>query len=104
MLTIPDIYKFKLLKFFFKLFKNTVLVYFSSPEFLILQQTTHPYNTRTQAYIIPRIHHVFAEKCIRHQLPGLLNTTPTFSLDKVNMQSETGYTSYLKKILNKYVQ
>ncbi|MEO1211654.1 MAG: reverse transcriptase family protein [Cyanobacteria bacterium J06638_20] len=96
-LRVTDIYKLKLPKFYHKLRNNLLPHYFLASDFLISQQTTHSHYTRGQTFLIPRIHHVFAERCLRHQLPSLLNKLSTQDVNKVYTHSEYGFTSYFKR-------
>ena len=113
-LKITDSHKLKLLKFYYKLCNNLLPQYFASSNFLIHQQSLHSHNTRNQTFLTPRIYHVFAENCVRHQLPSLLNDAdaddeddadnlPVDVLTSVYTYSEYGYTSYLKRhFINQY--
>ena len=99
-LKITDLYKLKLLKFYYKLCNNLLPQYFATANLLIHQQSLHSHNTRGQTFLTPRIYHVFAENCVRHQLPSLLNNAddlPADVLTSVYTYSEYGYTSYLKR-------
>jgi len=95
-LKLCDIYNFKLYKFYYKLINRTLPAYFMNSNYLIIQQTTHTHFTRGRTFIKPRISHSFAEGCLRHRLPCLLNDTSTNILEKVNTHSEYGFASYVK--------
>ena len=105
-LKIPDMYKLKLLKFYFKLKNKMLPRYFTTSKIVIHQGDIHSHNTRGQLLFTPRSYHAFAENCIRHQLPSLLNylyEKQRLITDKVSTHSEFGFSTYAKKyFLDKY--
>jgi len=98
-LTVSDIYKLKLYKFYYRLNKNSIPHYFYTSNILIRQQDDHSYNTRNNRYTIPRIRHKYGEHCLRYNLPKQLNDTPSCILEKVLTHSEQGLCRYAKYIL-----
>ena len=69
------------------------------------QQSSHQYNTRYHRFMIPRVHHKFAEYTVRYQLPLLLNKNVECILDKVMTHSEYGFSQYIKNYLTgQYVE
>ena len=62
------------------------------------QQSSHQYNTRHHRFMIPRVHHKFAEYTACYQLPLLLNKNVECILDKVLTHSEYGFSQYIKKV------
>ena len=69
-----------------------------------LHGETHQHNTRQiQNYTTPRVHHVFAEKCLRYCMPRILNTTINLITDKIATHSLRGFVAYVKVFfLNQY--
>jgi hypothetical protein len=101
-LTIPDLYEQKLLQFYFRYANNLLPEYFFSFQ-IVRQRDLHYVNTRNNNFISWRVHHKFAENCLRYQLPHLLNRTSTAILEKVTTHSEFGFKTYIKNtMLNNY--
>ena len=101
-LTLPDMFNKQLLKFYFRLQNNLLPDYFKTIR-IIQQQDTHSINTRHTGYLPHRVHHKFAENCIRFKLPIILNQTHTNILQKVYTHSEVGFKIYVKNCyLNNY--
>ncbi len=66
---------------------------------LLPNKDTHDHATRTQTNIHQtRTNHEFARKCIRHNLPKTINTTPNCILVKIETHSLQGYAGYFKRI------
>ena len=65
---------------------------------------THNYNTRGCTNLRnPIVKHEFSRKCIRYQLPIVINNTPLIILNKATTHSMTGFTEYIKKFcISKY--
>ena len=106
-LTVFDILKLKLYKFFYRLTNKLIPKYFSDLNILFRLQDDHPYNTRNSDYTLPRIYHAFAENSIRYQLPYLLNSlndsSDTTILDTIISRacthSEFGFSLFIKNTL-----
>ncbi len=64
-------------------------------------RNTYDHPTRTQTNIHQtRTNHEYAKKCIQHNVPKTINTTPNCILDKIETHSLQGYAaSYFKKII-----
>ena len=64
----------------------------------------HEYYTRQQGNIRqPFAKHEYAKRCIRFDLPRIINNTPTIILDKVDTHNLNGFSWYIKKyFLNNY--
>ena len=96
-LKLNDIFILNQLKFYHKLVNNKVLEYLNSLQ-LIENNTIHQHNIPTI-----RIKHSFAKKCLRYNLPILINNTPKNIKDKVYTHSLPGFSTYIKKIyIEKY--
>ena len=72
LLRVPDIFRFTLWKFYFKLMNNNLPYYFNiiRPE---LPAICNYYEIRTPRFHLPDIKHTFAEQQIKYQLIKLLN-------------------------------
>ena len=102
-LKIDDLYKLNVLKFFFKYEQLNLPVYFQS-SFITVRSDIHNYRTRNCAKLsLPKTKHKFAEKCIRYQLPKIINSTSKSITDKINTHSYYGFSNYVKlSFLNDY--
>ena len=91
------------LKFYHKLVNNKVPEYLNSLQ-LIENNTIHQHNTRIARNIHTiRVKHSFAKKCLRYNLPILINNTPKNIKDKVYTHSLPGFSTSIKKIyIEKY--
>ena len=103
LLKVTDILKVQELKFFYR-YKHGLL-----PDYLLsmpfnTNTTVHGHNTRQKQNIHqPFAKHVFARKCLRFDLPRIINTTPSLILDKVTTHSLQGFSRYIKQyILRNY--
>merc|ERR1711895_6877 len=99
LLKIEDLSKLNTLKFYYKLCHDKVPEYFKSYQ-LQTQQEIHGRETRFN-FLIPEIvtRIRLSEKCLRNNLPSVLNSTPQIAICKVETHSFQGFTNYLKKIL-----
>ena len=97
MLKIDDIYKLNILKFYF-LYKKSQL-----PSYFLLlpfhpRTTVHRYETRQNYELcVSKTKRKFAEFCIRHQIPKIINSSPSNIVDKINTHSIQGFCNYIKK-------
>ena len=102
-LKIYDLHYVQQLKFYFKYTNNCLPVYFQNFTFQTGLET-HNYNTRGCTNLRNSIvKHEFSRKCIRYQLPIVINNTPLIILNKATTHSMTGFTEYIKKFcISKY--
>lgn len=101
-LSIPDLYNSKLLRFYYRYKKNRLPQYFSTFK-IIKQRDSHQRLTRNDKFLTNRVNHTFAENCARYNLPHLLNETSDDILDKISTHSELGFKLYIKNsFLNDY--
>ena len=102
LLKIEDIFKYHVLKFYFKLTNRTLPVYFNSMA--ITNADYHNYGTRQRDNLhVPVSRTTQACKRIRHYLPSLIHVTPNNVLHKVTSHSYAGFSSYVKRAyLNAY--
>ena len=103
LLKIMDILKLQELKLYYK------FVHGNLPSYQLLMPfnantATHNYSTRQQHAIHhPFARHDYAQKCLRFDLPHVINNTPPIILDKVQTHSLSGFSWYIKQfILNSY--
>ena len=54
--------------------------------------------------LVPRINHVYMEKCIRYSIPKLINDTPDHIRNKLYTHSLKGFANYVKHIYIKEYQ
>ena len=98
LLKIEDIFLMSVLRFYYKLQKETVPHYFQN----YLHQETHVNHTYLLLNMRPsqsRPRTVTAENCLRHHLPKCLENTPNLILDKVHTHSYPGFSIYLRRHL-----
>ncbi len=97
LLKVPDILKVQELKFFYKYQHKQLPDYLLQLPFNI-NADTHSYSTRQQNKIHqPLAKHDYAKKCIRYDIPKLVNNTPSLILDKVWTHSLQGFAWYIKQ-------
>ena len=83
--------------------QNNLPAYFNS--FLIRRQhNIHEHLTRNRHMLVTeKVHHKFAEKCIRYSVFKTVNDTPTQIIDKMYTHSLQGVANYSKNLLiNEY--
>lgn len=99
LLKVTDILKLQELKFYYKFINNKLPSYLQTLPFYSNTET-HDHYTRTQDDIHqPFAKHDYAKKCIRYDLPKIINGTPTIILDKVSTHSLDGFSWYVKKYI-----
>ena len=103
MLKLDDLLKLQELKFYFKFNEGSLLVYLQNWD-ITTNAHVHNYNTRGFAYIhIFKVKHEFAKKCLKYNLPKLINDTPERVKDKINTHSLQGFINYGKNdMIHKY--
>jgi len=72
LLKVPDMFRFTLWKFYFKLMNNTLPSYFDQIK-PVLPEICNHYEVRSPYFHLPDIKHKFAEQLIQYQLIKLLN-------------------------------
>ncbi len=102
LLKFQDIFKLQELKFYFKFINNKLPHYLQNLPFN--KNTTHSHATRNQHNIHQmRPKHEYARKCIRYDLPILINNAPSEILEKVYIHSIHSFAGYIKlKTLESY--
>ena len=102
-LKLNDIFTLNQLKFYHKLINDKLPQYFNQLP-LYENRLIHQHNTRIAGNIhTVKTKHTFAKKCLRYNLPNLINNTHKNIKDKVHTHSLTGFSTYIKKIcVDKY--
>ena len=100
-LKVEDLLKVQILRFYYKFIHKQLPAYLQSWP---INQNTHIHNHFTRKH--NKIHtfrtqHEFAKKCLKYNLPHIINNTPDILKDKVTTHSLQGYISYAKKIIIK---
>ena len=96
-LKIFDIFKLYQLKFFHKFLNRKLPTYFQSLPF-VFNENFHGVNTRQRRNLhINRVAHSFAEKCIRYNLPKLINDTNPLVFKKFFTHSFHWFSNYSKR-------
>ena len=95
-LNVTDMLKLHELKLYYKYVHASLLVYLQNLPF-ILNKTVHTFNTRIHDNIhTNRAKHDFAKRCIRHDIPLLINNTTFNFKNKITTHSLRGFISYAK--------
>ena len=98
LLKIDDIYKLKVLKFYYKLKHDSLPFQFSSfvPNLSIASRN---YGLRNPKFLIPTIKHEHAKTSFRYQLIKIVNGTTTDIIDRIGTHSLYGFSLYIKHTL-----
>ena len=69
----------------------------------MFKHEVHTYDTRdnNEMYIY-KTKHAFAQKCLRHSLPFLVNNLPEIVKEKLVSHSTQGFAKYVKLFLQSY--
>ena len=95
-LKLEDLFKFNILKFYYKYKNNQLPEYFNTLNF-IPRSYVHSYNTRRKNYLCSnKTRTKFAEQCIRNVVPKLINDTSPLILNKIDTHSLHGFCTYMK--------
>ena len=96
MLKLEDLLKLQQLKFYFKFNEGSLPVYLQNWD-ITPNARVHNYNTRELGCIHTfKVKHEFAKKCLKYNLPKLINDTPKRVKDKINTHSLKGFINYGK--------
>ena len=103
MLKLEDLLKLQQLKFYFKFNEGSLPVYLQNWD-ITPNARVHNYNTRELGCIHTfKVKHEFAKKCLKYNLPKLINDTPKRVKDKINTHSLKGFINYGKNdMIHKY--
>ena len=104
LLKMPDMFRFALWKFYFKLMNNKLPPYFENMK-PVLPRICDNYDIRRPSFHLPLIKHDFAEQLISYQLTTMLNENgSTRFSSKVFTHSFSGFSYYLKNvIIDRYI-
>ena len=100
-LKIDDLLKLHELKFYFKYMHKKLPTYLLN---LKITPNIHNHNTRctTDIYLF-RAKHEFAKRCLRYNLPHVINNTPKIVTEKIGTHSLQGFANCAKTcLLQKY--
>ena len=101
LLKIQDLFKLNQLKFYYKYLIKSLPDYFQNLNFTRQSR----YNTRRCDDLTPiKVNHVFATKCISHNIPNLINQLPNEIRDKFHTHSFSGFVLYTRKYFIKMYQ
>lgn len=102
-LKLEDLQKLSILKFYYKYQKQLLPDYFLDFPFRgNFHQHQHLTRNLSQIYQ-PRVKHEYAKKCLRYQLPSIINNTPDNIISKIDTHSFKGFCNYIKiQYLNNY--
>ena len=103
MLKLEDLLKLQQLKFYSKFNEGSLPVYLQNWD-ITPNARVHNYNTRELGCIHTfKVKHEFAIKCLKYNLPKLMNDTPKRVKDKINTHSLKGLINYGKNdMIHKY--
>ena len=99
LLKVKDIHKLSQLKFFYKRFHRELPEYFNR---MLTRKPIdiHDHSTRNRnIFLIERMYHSFAEKCIRNSILHIVDGVPRAVKDKVSTHSFHGFSQYVKHFL-----
>lgn len=97
LLKIEDILKLQELKFYYK-FKHNLLPHYLQNIPSNYNFEVHEHNTRIQNDMhVGRVTHEYAKRCIRYDLPLLINNTSQDIISKIRTHSLDGYAWYIKQ-------
>ena len=102
-LNMTDLYKLRVLKFYFKLRHSDLPCYFI--KYLeILNDTCYNYNLRNNTIRTPLHHHSFATHNLLFECRRIIQLFPNIVINKIDTHSLNGFSIYAKKwLLDKYV-
>ena len=98
LLKVEDIFKIKILKFYYKYSQKTLPLYFN--EMFTKTSDQHNHGTRQQSAQILYKYPTRTDiglKCIRHLLPEIVNKTKSCITEKVSTHSFNGFSTYIEK-------
>ena len=103
LLKVTDILRQQELKLYYKFKQGNLPIYHLQMPFNE-NTSTHNHNTRQQHNIHqPYARHEYAKRCLRFDLPKIINNTPSHILDKASTHSLNGFAWYIKQsIINSY--
>ena len=98
-LKVDDIFKLQQLKFYYKYLHDNLPAYLQNWK-LIPNDNVHTHDTRIKNELYTfRAKHEFAKKCLRHNLPLIVNNIPDIVKEKLITHSLNGFAKYVKQNL-----
>ena len=94
---LKDIFYLQELKFYYKFLNNNLPVYLQQLH-LIPNNSGHTIRGCSKLHITG-INHKFTQRCLRHSLPHVTNSTPEVILNKIFTHSLHGFVNYVKAYL-----
>ena len=95
LLKFEDIYKTAMIKFYYKYLHDSLPSYFN--DIFNPVPFHHQYNTRQLNPRFPQSNKIFASKCIRYQVPKLIQNLPLCISEKFTTHSLNGIGNYCKQ-------
>ena len=91
------------MKFYYKYLHDDLPDYLLKIPF-VLNRSVHSHNTRDRDELyLTKPHHEYARKCLRYDIPRVINKAPSMYKDKVSSHSIQGFSWYIKlKIVESY--
>ena len=99
LLKLKDLYSAQVLKLYYKLVNNRLPFYFHDNIVVSPTLHIHDHNTRRNrpTFFVTHTEHIFARKCLRHEIVRILNATPEEIGEKVHTHSYFGFSQYVKQ-------
>ena len=95
-LKVDDLFTLQQLKLYYNYSHNDVPIYFQNWT-LIPNCNVHKHDTRNKHELYTyRVKHEYAKKCLRHNLPLILNNISHLVKEKINTHSMLGFVKYVK--------
>ena len=96
-LKVDDIFKLQQLKFYYKYLHDNLPAYLQNWK-LIPNDNVHTHDTRIKNELYTfRAKHEFAKKCLRHNLPLIVNNIPDIVKEKLITHILNGFAKYVKQ-------
>ena len=104
LIRVPDMYRFALWRFYFKLMNKTLPIYFN---FMIpsLPIICEHYDIRRPSFHLPIIRHGYAEQLLEYQIISILNVSGSIIYtSKIQTHSFEGFKHFMKNnMINSYI-
>ena len=95
-LKVDDLFTLQQLKLYYNYSHNDVPIYFQNWT-LIPNCNVHKHDTRNKHELYTyRVKHEYAKKCLKHNLPLILNNISHLVKEKINTHSMLGFVKYVK--------
>ena len=103
LLKVKDILFVQEMKFYYKYLHNDLPEYLLRIPF-VYNKNIHSHYTRTRNKLsVTKPSHEYAKKCLRHDIPRVINNAPSMYIDKIATHSIEGFSWYIKlKLIDSY--